>query len=52
MESHLGLMLDQGWFLCVNALRFLMIETFVDYCLETHWGLLMVKCLDLIMVSE
>ena len=36
----------------MDPLMVLMMESLSDYCLETHWDLLMIKCLALIDASN
>ena len=42
-DSHLGLMLEPGWGLDMDTFVVLMMESFRDYLLDTHWDLFMVN---------
>ena len=52
MESHLGLMLEQSWDFWVDPLMVILMVSLRDYCFETHWCVLMVKCLDIMKASN
>ena len=45
MESHLGLMLEQSWYIYMDPLMVLMMAILRSPLLETHWYLIMVKLL-------
>ena len=52
MESHLGLMLDQIWDLYIESLMVVIMVILRDSFFESHWYILMLKCLDLMKASN
>ena len=51
MESRLGLMVEQSWDIFMGPLMILNMESLRAYCVDTHWYILMVKCMDLMKAS-
>ena len=52
MESQLGLMLKQSWYLKMGPLMVLMLTSLWDYFLKTHLYLLKVKFLNMMRESN